>query len=80
MRKLLANTPLSNIDRLVGLRVLQLRQRHRLTHSRLARYLEISSSNYEAYELGTKRVPARHLHELVHLFGEPTSFFFQDLT
>lgn len=65
-----------DMDRLVGLRVAQLRQTHGLSQTALAERLGVSFQQVQKYEKGTNRMSASRLFQLSEVFGCTVSDLF----
>jgi len=67
-----------DMDRLVGLRVAQLRQTQGLSQTALAERLGVSFQQVQKYEKGTNRISASRLFQLSEVFGCTVSYLFPD--
>ena len=71
--------PVSELDKLVGNRLKQLRQQHKISANTLAEFMDTSQQQVSRYERGLNRLSGLLLWQLAGYFGVPLSWFFLDM-
>ncbi len=69
----------SEMDKLVGSRLKQIRQQHKISANTLAEFMDTSQQQVSRYERGLNRLSGLLLWQLAGYFGVPLSWFFLDM-
>jgi transcriptional regulator with XRE-family HTH domain len=74
------NLCINPVDRCVGRRLRELRERLHHTHAFLASIMDATAEQVERYESGLERIGAERLRRLAHELRVPPSYFFEGWT